>query len=110
MLADLSGTGDSQCDSRESFAIETPIFTARQTDLHESFEFPIRANHATKWRTEGVDVRKSFLCQMFRHLCCILSPIPPLGEDGHNSGEQFLLHLRTLSVANPLPPTPFRNL
>ena len=48
----LSGTGDSQrewfarIDSRESFAIETPIFIARQADSHESLEFPIiRANH-----------------------------------------------------------------
>ena len=32
-------------DSRESFAIETPIFIARQADSHESLEFPIRANH-----------------------------------------------------------------
>ena len=36
-----SGTDDSQRDSRKSFAIETPIFTARQAD-------PIRANDATK--------------------------------------------------------------
>ena len=37
-------------DSRESFAIETPIFIfiAREADSHESLEFPIRANHATK--------------------------------------------------------------
>ena len=46
----LSGAGDSQCDSRESiraksFAIETPIFIARQADSHESLEFPIRTNH-----------------------------------------------------------------
>ena len=41
----LSGTGDSQRDSRESFAIETPIFMARQADSPESLEFPIRANH-----------------------------------------------------------------
>ena len=40
-FSDLSGTGD----SRESFAIETPIFIARQADSHESLEFPIRANH-----------------------------------------------------------------
>ena len=32
-------------DSRESFAIETPIFIARQADSHESLEFPIRANY-----------------------------------------------------------------
>ena len=32
-------------DSRESFAIETPIFIARQADSHGSLEFPIRANH-----------------------------------------------------------------
>ena len=34
-----------QIDSRESFAIESPIFIARQADSPES---PIRANHATK--------------------------------------------------------------
>ena len=44
----LSGTGDSRIDSRESFAIETPIVIARQADSHGSLEFPIRANHATK--------------------------------------------------------------
>ena len=32
-------------DSRESFAIEIPIFKARQGDSPESLEFPIRANH-----------------------------------------------------------------
>ena len=51
-------------DSRESFAVETPIFIARQADSHESLEFPdsrespdlrescasIRENHATKFR------------------------------------------------------------
>ena len=52
------GTGDSQRDSRESisresFALEAPIFIARQADSHESLEFSIRANrfranHATK--------------------------------------------------------------
>ena len=41
----LSGTGDSQRDSRESFAIETPIFRAVQADSPESLEFSIRANH-----------------------------------------------------------------
>ena len=42
---DLSGTGDSQrIDSRESFAIEIPIFIARQADSHESLEFPIHEN------------------------------------------------------------------
>ena len=32
-------------DSRESFAIETPIFIALQADSPESREFPTRANH-----------------------------------------------------------------
>ena len=41
--AKLSGAGD----SRESFAIETPIFVARRADSHESLALPIRANHAT---------------------------------------------------------------
>ena len=36
-------------NSRESFAIETPIFIARQADSHESLEFPIRANHPIKY-------------------------------------------------------------
>ena len=35
-------------DSRETFAIETPIFIARQADSPESLEFPIRATRATK--------------------------------------------------------------
>ena len=37
--------GDSRRDSRESFAIQTPIFIARQADLPESFESLIRTNH-----------------------------------------------------------------
>ena len=45
----LSGTGDSQRDSRKSIGannsqlrrFETPIFIARQADSHESLEFPI---------------------------------------------------------------------
>ena len=52
---DFGGGGGSQwhgrfarIDSRESFAIGTPIFRARQATSHESLEFPIRANHATK--------------------------------------------------------------
>ena len=46
-----------QIDSRESFAIKTPIFIARQANSHESLEFPIRAirviraNYATKCST-----------------------------------------------------------
>ena len=32
-------------DSRESFAIQTPIFVARKADSHESLEFPMRVNH-----------------------------------------------------------------
>ena len=38
----------SQRDSRESFAIETLIFIARQADSHESLEFPIRANRVIR--------------------------------------------------------------
>ena len=50
MFRGLSGTGDSQPNSRESnranrFAIETPMFIARQANSPESLEFPIRANH-----------------------------------------------------------------
>ena len=50
----LSGTGEfatrfARIDSHESFrANRNPIFIARQADSHESLEFPIRANHATK--------------------------------------------------------------
>ena len=44
--------------ARIAFAIETPIFIARQadseSDSHESLEFPIRANHATKALRKGV--------------------------------------------------------
>ena len=54
-----SGMGDSQRDSRQSFALETPMFKAGQADSPESLELPressdsrescesIRANHAT---------------------------------------------------------------
>ena len=52
-------------------------------------------------RTEGVGARKSFLCQRFRHRICILFPIPPSGEGGHNSGEQFLLHLGSCQSPTP---------
>ena len=60
----LSGTGDSQhdsreslranrfarIDSRESFAIETPMFIARQADSHESLDFwVICANRANRF-------------------------------------------------------------
>ena len=33
---------------RANRSIETPSFITRQADSHESLEFPIRANHATK--------------------------------------------------------------
>ena len=54
----LSGTGDSQRDSRESIRanhsqLKPLFFVARQADSHESLEFPIRANHATKSSSEG---------------------------------------------------------
>ena len=45
----LVGMGDLQRDSRESFAIETPVFIARQADSPESLEFPIRANRANRF-------------------------------------------------------------
>ena len=46
----ISGTGDSQRDSRESIRANhsqsKPLFfRARQADSHESLEFPIRENH-----------------------------------------------------------------
>ena len=41
----LFATRFARIDSRESFAIETPIFIARHADSQESLEFPIRANH-----------------------------------------------------------------
>ena len=44
----LSGRAIREIDSREPCAIEPPIFIASRADSHESFEFPIRANHATK--------------------------------------------------------------
>ena len=51
----LSGTDDSQRDSRESiranrFALETKrlIFIARQADSHESLEFAVRANRVIR--------------------------------------------------------------
>ena len=47
-------------DSRGSFAIETPIFIARQADSHESLEIPIRANHATKLSRRGAALKFHF--------------------------------------------------
>ena len=38
-------TRSARIDSRESFAIETPIFIARQADSHDLLEYPIRASH-----------------------------------------------------------------
>ena len=65
----LSGTGDSQRDSRESIRANhsqlTPhSFIVRQADSHESLEFPdsrescesTRANHATKLRGKHLSV------------------------------------------------------
>ena len=62
----LSGTGDSQRDSRESFAIKIPIFKARQADSRKSLEFLIRANrvicanHANRF-ARIVPLRRGFL-------------------------------------------------
>ena len=54
----LSGTGDSQRDSRESFAVETPIFIARQADSHKSLEF--RFARITRFaRIARIDSRES---------------------------------------------------
>ena len=47
-MARRFATRFARIDSRESFAVETPIFIARQADSHESLEFPIRANHAIR--------------------------------------------------------------
>ena len=44
LVARIDSQRDS-IDSRESFAIETPIFIAHQADSHKSLEFPTRANH-----------------------------------------------------------------
>ena len=62
--------GDSQRDSRESiranrFAIETPMFIARQADSHESLEFPIHANHATKVSKRVLNQRSVLVCDAF---------------------------------------------
>ena len=72
-VMDLSGTGD----SRESFAIKTPIFIARQTDSRESFEFPIRANHATKVMDVGTDM---ILVAEFKGLTVAFDPGRPPNE------------------------------
>ena len=59
VCTDLGGTGDSQRDSRESFAIDNPIFTARQADSPESLKFPIRANHPIRGNRVRIDSRES---------------------------------------------------
>ena len=40
------------------FAIDAPMFITRQADSPESVEFPIRANHATKFQGLGVRIGK----------------------------------------------------
>ena len=60
----LTGTGDSQRDSRESIRanhsqLKPHIFIARQADSPESLEFPIRASHATKFISKKGPVLKT---------------------------------------------------
>ena len=76
MPKSLSGTGGSQCDSRESIRanhsqFETPIFIARQADSPESLEFPIRANHPIRANRanrfgESRHYAKSYFWSLFR--------------------------------------------
>ena len=72
-------------DSRESFAIDTPVFIARQADSHESLEFPIRANHPIRanranrfarimrLRVQHLHVLLSSVCVC---ICSCVSPSP----------------------------------
>ena len=81
---DLSGTSDSQRDSRESirasFALETPLFIARQTDSHESLAFPSRENHPIRANRANRFARITPLRS--RHFRGVLShgiPLSPFG-------------------------------
>ena len=68
-------------DSREPFAIETPIFIVREADSHESLEFPIRANHPIRANRANRFARITplsfwpslalLLEQVFRHQLCL---------------------------------------
>ena len=61
------------------------------------------------WRSEEVVAKKSFRCQRLKPLFCAISPMPPW-EKGNTLLENLLGCFGDLFVANPLPPTPFRNL
>ena len=51
----------------------------------------------------AVGARRSFLCQRCRPLFCTLFPTPPVGEEGHNSGEPSFLYVGSCwsPTANP---------
>ena len=90
----LSGTGDSQRDSRESIranrvAIETLFFIAHHADSHESLEFPIRANRVIRANCANRFARITPLrnCKLkkfsvFREIVCFsnghIERLPPL--------------------------------
>ena len=84
-------------DSRESFAIKTPIFIARQADSHESLEFPgdsrelcesMRANHATK-----VAATVAAAMALRIHRCCREeSPLVLRTEESLKIGRGRLIH------------------
>ena len=64
------------------------------------------------WRRKGVGTKKSFLCQIlkphFLHLFKFFRC--PIGRRGTHFWRIALAVLGGLLVANPFPPTPFRNL
>ena len=81
-VTDLA-TRFARIDSRESFAIQTPIFIARQADSPESVKFLIRANHATKFPkcSRSFVLPKKFGSPGFRGICQACWP-PPLHVEG----------------------------
>ena len=61
------------------------------------------------WRTQRVGTKKSFPCQRLRIFFCTLFP-NPFRRRGDTFLESLFGGFEGLLIANPLPPTPFRNL
>ena len=81
-----------------------PESTVSNTELSEFFGPHSEESDRGVWREEALqrpEIQASFLYPF---------SYAPLGEWGCISGELFGLFFRGLFVANPLPPTPFRNL
>ena len=77
-----------------------------------SLVFSVFSSDVSKrgWWSEAVVANKTFLCQRLKALFCTSFPICPLRRRGTHYWRLFWAVFGCLFVANPLPPTPLRNL